>query len=249
MVILPVFALELILAIVFARLFKNKSEKVRLIPILVIGIILLVLEVFKQIIWGYGDGSGYTLYALPFHFCSLFIFIYVLTYFIRGKYQENMRIFTTVCGAMLLLIMLVYPNLIFSSGDVTNYFKEFISFHTVTFHLLASFAFMLMISLNLYTINIRRDLLTLLLGFTIFAIISASMANILKTNYASFYFMQVEPIDTIRQSLVNSIGVFGQILYDVVVWLVDVVVAYLCYFSILGIRKLTLLIIDKIKSK
>ena len=244
MVILPVFALELILSIVIGKLLKNKSEKIRLIPIGIIGAILLVLEILKQILWGFG-GERYELYAIPLHFCSLFLYVYPLTFFIKGKLQNAIRNITIVCGATLTLLMLVYPALIFSASDVTGYFKEFISFHTVTFHLLAVFGFMLMLSLNLHTTNTKEDCLSILIGFTGYSLIAGIMANVLKTNFNSFYYFQVDAIDTARQNIVNSIGGWGQLLYVIVVWLIVVAVCMMCYWLV----RLGKYIVNKISNK
>ena len=237
LLLIPAFVIELILSILIAKWLKNRSDKIKLIPILTIGIILFVLEILKQIFWGFRT-SQYDLYCLPFHFCSLFIFIYILTYFIRGKYQENMRIFSTVCGGVLFLMMLVYPALIFTNYDILHFSQIFISFHTVIFHLLSVFAFMLIICMNLYTLNIKRDLLTLTTGIGIFSIVSAIMANILKTNFASFYFSQMTIFEGVRLSIIASLGVFGQIVYDIIVFLSILMASIGSYFLIFGIRKL-----------
>ena len=244
LVILPAFAIELVLAIVLGKLLKNKSEKIRLIPIGIIGAILLVLEVLKQIIWGFG-GDSYTLYAIPLHFCSLFLYVYPLTFFIKGRLQNAIRNITIVCGATLTLLMLVYPVLIFSASDITEYFTKFISFHTVTFHLLAVFGFMLMLSLNLHQFKTKEDCLSILIGFSGYSLIAAIMANILKTNFNSFYYFQVDAIDSARQSIVNALGGRGQLLYVIVVWLIVVAVCMMCYWLV----RLGKYIVNKISNK
>ena len=69
--LLPSLIIMLILSIVLKIWLGKKDEKYRMIPFQVVTIILLILEVFKQVISAI---RGYDLYHIPLHFCSLFLF-------------------------------------------------------------------------------------------------------------------------------------------------------------------------------
>ena len=64
--VLPSISVMIVLAITIGWLLRNKSEKIRMIPIQVISVVILLLEVAKQI---YCIVTGYDLYSIPLHFC------------------------------------------------------------------------------------------------------------------------------------------------------------------------------------
>ena len=68
--VIPAFIVFIIAAFVVGKLMKNKSEKIKYIPLQVITVLLLGLEVGKQIV---SLDGGYNMYSLPFHYCSLFL--------------------------------------------------------------------------------------------------------------------------------------------------------------------------------
>ena len=70
--LLPAVAVMLALAWLLRRKLADKPFETRMIPIKVIAVILLLLEVGKQVV---SLCRGYDLYHLPFHFCSLFLFM------------------------------------------------------------------------------------------------------------------------------------------------------------------------------
>ena len=84
--VLPGLAIMAVLAVVLRKFLKEKPHHIRMIPISVIAVILVLLEIGKQ---ETSLRQGYDLYCLPFHFCSLFIFMLPLMAFYRGKYQQQ----------------------------------------------------------------------------------------------------------------------------------------------------------------
>ena len=64
-----------------------------------------------------------------------------------------------------------------------------------------------------------------------FCIVSASMAQILKTNYANYYSCNIPPLEAIRVSLQAPLGyVFTQILYVIIVSLLNFGFVLMCYY-------------------
>ena len=70
--LLPSFIIMIILGIILRIFLGKKSEKIRMIPFQICTVILLVLEVIKQV---KSFADGYDLYHIPLHFCSLFLYL------------------------------------------------------------------------------------------------------------------------------------------------------------------------------
>ena len=122
--LLPAVAVMIIAAVFIRRWLKNKEEKYRMLPIRIIAVLLVVLELGKQ---GLHLARGYDLYALPFHICSLALFMIPVMAFYRGKYVYAVRsIATAICTAISLLL-LIYPSLIYSADNVRNFFHSFLN--------------------------------------------------------------------------------------------------------------------------
>ncbi len=244
--IIPTFVVMAIVSILLGHFLKDKDERYKLIPIKIIAVIIIVLEIWKQI-ESFLDEDGYSFYRIPLHFCSLFVFFIPLFAFYKGKFCEIIRSFTTICCMMLFVFMCVYPNMIFSAGNVRDYFSFFIDFHTVTFHLLVCFAFMLILSLRLYTIETKRDMKIIIIGYSIYCVIAGIMAQVLKTNYNGFYRCNIDAIREIQESLISSIGWFGQFLFVLAMSIATIAFGYACYWLFRGIFALYNVIKNKLK--
>lgn len=234
--LIPSFIVMVLFAILLARLIGNKDEKIRMIPIQIIAVIIIVIEIIKQV---QSLVEGYDLYFIPLHFCSLFIFFIPLFAFYKGKGKEYIRSFAVIASAMMSVFLLVYPDLIYSAGNVLNMGKEFLSFHTVVFHNLVLFAFVLIIALKLYNFNAKRDIKVILIGFSIYCVVAASMAQILKTNYNNFYTCNIGPIANFVETVKDKIGyVAGQTLYVSIVIVLDMLFAFISYGALRLITKI-----------
>ena len=173
--LLPALAVMLILSWGLRLFLGKKSLEIRMIPIQVIACLLLLLEVGKQAI---SLKNGYDLYHLPFHFCSLFLFILPLMAFYRGKHRNAVNAISAAICTSLFLLMLIYPNLIYGAGNVENFFKGYFDFHTVAFHNLVMLASMLIVALQLHTPQPKGEQKAVLLFTGGFCVVSASMAQI-----------------------------------------------------------------------
>ena len=81
--LLPAVAVMILIAGILRPVLK-KDEKIRMIPIQILTCVLLVMEVGKQVL---SLVQGYDLYCLPFHFCSLFLYVMPVMSFYKGKYR------------------------------------------------------------------------------------------------------------------------------------------------------------------
>lgn len=234
--VLPSFAVMLIVAFVLGKALANKELKIRMIPLQVIACILLVLEAGKQIV---SFSRGYDLYHIPLHFCSLFIFMLPAMAFWKGKRAETVRGVTAALCCAVMLFMLVYPNLIYSPGDVTNYFSDFLAFHTVTFHGLVMFAFVLIVALRLHTPQPKGEMRAIVIFMLCYCTIAAIMAQVLKTNFNNFYRCNIPPLESLRVAVENALGyTVSQIMYVLIVIVLDILFVLLSYWIYRGVRHL-----------
>ncbi len=226
--LLPALGVMLIISAFLRLLLGNKSLKVRMIPIQIIACLLLLLEVGKQVVsWK----QGYDLYHLPFHFCSLFLLVLPLMAFYRGKYQRFTNAISAATCTSLLLLMLIYPNLIYSGGNIQNFFNHYLDFHTVAFHNLVMLASFLVIALQLHDPQPKGEPKAILLFVACFCAVSASMAQILKTNYANYYSCNIAPLEAVRVSLQDVLGYsVTQILYVLIVSALNFGFVLMCYY-------------------
>lgn len=240
--LIPATIVMIVIAIVLRLTLGKKSEQVRFIPFQIVAVALLVLEIAKQ---AHELSNGYDLYSLPFHFCSLFIFLPITMAFYRGKHDQKVRAITTMACAALFMFMMIYPDLIYGAGSIRDFSNSLMSFHTVAFHNLAMFEFILIIALNLYTPNTKRDMKVLVIFFVVYNIFEAIMANILNTNFNSMYYCAIPPIESLRLTLHGALGsFFGQTLYCLGVTVGDLLFVSLGYW----IFRLIVFIINKISS-
>ena len=240
--ILPTFLILAVVAGVAAIFFNKLNKSIRYIPLQVIAIALLVLEVIKQI--EAVDANGvYNLYSLPFHYCSLFLFLLPIHSFYHGKYSRFTDAATFGCLASLMLDMLIMPAGIYSDENIINYFTSFGHFHTVTFHNLVVFYFMLTIAFRLYEFNTKRDMAVMGVFLAIYVVIAAILSYTLKVNFHNLYQCNIAFVEEFRQSVIQAIGIFGIILYVCIMFVLTILFAYASYF----LARLVIKIVDKVR--
>jgi hypothetical protein len=182
--LLPALAAMILITILLRHFLGRKPLHVRMIPFQILAVIIVLLELGKQTL---SFQRGYDLYHIPLHFCSLFIFMLPLAAFYRGKHRK--MIWAITCGqcASVTGLMLIYPSLIYSAGNVEGFFTDFFDFHTVAFHNIVMFAFLLIVGLNLYTPGHKGENKAVLLFIVCYCAVAGTMAQILQTNFNNFY--------------------------------------------------------------
>lgn len=235
--VLPAFTAMLVFGWLMKRLLGKKSLQVRMIPLQIITGILLVIEAGKQVL---SLCRGYDLYHLPFHFCSLFIFAMPAMAFYRGKRRPQVNAVTTTLCMSVLMLMLIYPNLIYSADNIKAFFTDYFSFHTVFYHNLIMLSVILIFALKLYTPEKGQGkyIIWFMVGF---CAVSASMAHILKTNYANFYHCNIPVLEAVRLAVKAACGdVIAQLFYVLAVSVVTVLFVWMFYGLYCGIYKATI---------
>ena len=209
--LLPAMGVMLLLSILLRVLLGKKDLKIRMIPVQIIAVILLALEVGKQVV---SFSRGYDLYHIPLHFCSILLFTLPAMAFYNGKYVQQVRaVGTAICGAIFWLTA-IYPCLIYGAGNIEGFFTNYLDAHTVLFHNLAMLAFMLIVALDLHIPAAKGEHKLIIVFLTAFCVIAAVASQLLQTNYAGFYHCNVPPIEEFRLMLQPIIGYWpAQLIY------------------------------------
>lgn len=234
--LLPALAVMLLIGEVLRFFLKNKPLHIRMIPIQVLAVVLVALEIGKQVL---SLKEGYDLYYLPFHFCSMYIFALPIMAFYRGKHRQTVYAVVSALCASLFLLMLIYPNLIYSSANIREFFTNYFSFHTVAFHNVVMLAFVLIVMLGVHTPAPKGEPKAAMLVTIGFCVVSATMAQLLKTNYANYYSCNIGPLEAVRVNLQGVLG-YGvtQVLYILIVSALNILFVLGAYWAYRGFRSL-----------
>ena len=218
--LLPALAAMILITMLLRHFLGRKPLRVRMIPFQILSVVIVLLEIGKQAL---SFQRGYDLYHIPLHFCSLFIFMLPLAAFYRGRYRETVWAITCSLCASVTGLMLIYPNLIYSAGNVQGFFTDFFDFHTVAFHNIVVFAFLLILGLNLYAPGHKGENKAVLVFIVCYCAIAATMAQILQTNFNNFYRCNIAPLEAVRAAVEAAMGYApAQILYVCIVTVLDI---------------------------
>lgn len=233
--IIPSFIVFMGIAVGLSRVLKNESEFLKWLPIKIIAIILMFTEIVKQV---ESVKQGYNYYHLPFHFCSLFVFLFPLFAFYRGRYKDQIRLVTTIACSMLFLFMLVVPSTIYSESDITGFFKDYFSFHSVLFHNLVILGFFYILAVQDHKFNTKKDCKVFMIVFSLYCSIGCIMSQVLRVNFNSFYTCQIPIFEKARLFAIEKIDWVGQLIYIICLWIVILQYALMCYWLYRGCVKL-----------
>ena len=241
--LLPAIVVMVLIALVLRLTLGKKERKIRMIPFQILACLLVVLEIGKQVLSLRG---GYDLYHLPFHFCSILIFLPMLMAFYRGKHEKTISCITTAAASAVFILTAAYPDLIYSAGNVENFFHNYFDFHTVAFHNIAMQLFLLIPALELHEPEPKGEPMKNVWFILTFCVVSATMAQLLKTNFNNFYHCNIAPLESVRQAVENATGkTVAALFYVLVVTVLDVLFvqgAYWFYrllYKLLSKKKVT----------
>ena len=92
-------------------------------------------------------------------------------------------------------------------------------------------AFVLILALDLHTPVPTGEQKTVILFTVCFCAVSATMAQVLKTNFNNFYTCNIAPLETVRQMVQTAVGaVPAQALYIVIVTVLDILFVWGSYW-------------------
>lgn len=200
----------IILTIVLTLFLKNKPQKIRNIPFIVIAGAMLIMEVVKQIL---AIRSTYSYWSIPLHFCSLFMLWFSLAAFGKGKLQKIGFTLSVVSGYLFLVTFYVNPHSIIGYST-DNILASFSSFHTFTYHHLIILFTFLSITLKQFNPQFNQIKWTSL-AYTIYFIIAVAMAHALQTNYVNLLENNI--------SILQHINVtYGVVVYSLTMYIIGV---------------------------
>lgn len=218
-----------LISLLLRRFLIDKPIKIRMIPFQALSVFLVLIETGKQV---FSLIEGYQLYYLPFHYCSLFIYVLPLHSFYKGKHKDVIGDLSVAICLTVTAIMAVYPALIYSADHIKGYFSDYISFHTVTFHNIVIFELILIVALDLNTPDFKRGVKFIVPILAGFLTVSAVMAYLLKTNYANLYVSSIGPVSTAWARVREAIGfVPAQIIYVVLMICVKIASTVVVFFT------------------
>ena len=234
--LLPALILMVIVSLLLRKFLGNKSRRIRLIPFQILTCVILVLEVFKQVLSFEG---GYDLYHIPLHYCSLAIFTMPLLAFYNGKFAGTLHAITAAICSAIFLLTAIYPELIYGGQCVDGYFTNFWDFHTVTFHNVVMFAFLLIPALDLCAEPPKGAWKSVALFIVGYSAVSAPIAQLLQTNYNNFYQCNIPPLEAVRQAVQAALGATAaQIIYVLIVVVMDILFTIGAYYFARLLKKL-----------
>lgn len=236
--LVPSVIVMIIIALVLNKFIGNKPLKIRMIPFQILAVLLFISEIGKQVI---SFSRGYDLYHIPLHVCSLFIPLIPLMAFYNGRHKEAVRTITCSVTMALMMFMAIYPNLIYGSWNITNFFNDYFDFHTVFYHNVVIFEFILIIVLRLHHIGEGKHVRNMALLGVGFSAVAGTMSQILKTNYANFYTCNIGPINDFVNTIKDALGyTVGQTIYVIILGILHVLFFIGCYYLYRAIDKLNI---------
>ena len=224
--IIPTFIFSIIIAFFSYKYLSTKEEKIKYLPLKIIAIIILIMELIKQVL---SILKGYNLFHIPLHYCSLFVYILPLAAFYRGKYRNAVNIFTISCCMALSLVMLIFPHSIYSDNCIREFFIDFFSFHTITFHSLVCIYFAIMLTAMDINFDNKKDIKSVSLILATYLLIPSIVSQILETNFHGMYYCIVDLIDNMRLFLVEHLYFGGQLIYILCVMTISIGFTILSY--------------------
>ena len=224
----------IVLAIILNFTLKNKSEKIKKLPLQILALIVVVLEFGKQFYFIVLD--TYELYALPIHFCTLILVLMALSQFLPSKIAKFFKAPAFVFSIIVFALVLVHPSSMIGKAT-SNIFGNFKNFHTFTFHFTVIAYPIFSIALSNYKPRLK-DCINICCTVVFYATYAVPLAFHFKANYVNILYSFFEPLENFRLSA-------GQVAYDILLFLIGISAGCLVLIIYWSIDKLILKIKEK----
>jgi len=237
------YSLAFIVSLLIKKYYSKHEDKDRHLPLYIIGIVIIILEIGKQgrNILGYnyrnifatfrGITGKFDAYALPFHFCSFFIFWLILQ-LIFSKNQKISHIIDNMSflwSTIVVLLILVYPDMIYG-GDVESLINGEEILHTIYFHWLVILYWTIDLLLQVYEFKIN-EIYQAPLCMIFYGLLAIPAAHIFKKNYCSIYSCE-------GWSFLEGVFNKGYFIYDGLLIIIGIILSTTIYLAICGIEKI-----------
>lgn len=209
--LLPAAFVMALFALLLRRLIGKKDDRVRNLPFRIITVVLVLLEILKQI-RDLSSGT-YSFWSLPLHFSSLGLYLFPFAHFGKGRAVPFFRSAAGTVTAMSSIGTFLFPMTIFGNSAAA-YFRDFGAFHTITYHYALILYAFLFLALRIEAPERKKDLKALFLTLAAFCLVAAPAANLLGVNFTSFLSCDFPPVEAMRNFLRTALGTgIGQTLY------------------------------------
>lgn len=200
-----------IITIIVYLLTKNKSNKIKKLPLFIVSSIMLCLEVVKQIL----AISDYSYWSIPLHFCSFFLFWTLLATFSKNDNWSKMGYnMSVVFGILFLLLFYINPSTIIGSSS-ENILQSFSSFHTFVYHHLMILFVFLTFSQSQFKPKTNHAIRIFVL-YTSYAVLAIAFAHLLQVNFTNLLSSNIP----FMQAVLDN---FGIVVYTTIMYFVGLV--------------------------
>ena len=213
-------------AILLRFLLREKKHFIRRIPLQIIALIVVAIEITKQIY--YHGKPDFTFYVLPLHFCSLFQVLMPLSQFFGSKVASIFKPMTFVYSCLVTVLVLANPNALIgqSTSDILGSFHNI---HTFVFHFSVIAYFIFSIALGDYQPKFIHCI-NVTCGIIVYAAYAIPCSYHFQMNYVNILYSFFEPLEKFRLWA-------GQVWYNIVLFTAGVLGACLiCVVSSLVYR-------------
>ncbi|MCH5163947.1 MAG: YwaF family protein [Clostridiales bacterium] len=219
--VLPIALLTIVICGVILRvILKKKNEKWRKLPLGFLAVCIVLLEVSKQIY--YNIYEPFTLYVLPLHFCSTFVWLMPLAQFTKGKVNRFFKPMPFYYSLVVIFLMYAFPRVLlgYATSSVVGNFHNV---HTLLFHHAIVTYCIFSLLLGDYKPQ-KSDYVPLVTGVVFYTAYAVPIAYILNVNYVNILKSDFAPFEQLRLAA-------GQVVYNIVLFLFAVA-AILCIWIV-----------------
>lgn len=209
-----------VVAVACYFIFKEKSDKLKNIPLHIISGSLILLEVIKQIY--YISSGNYPANVIPVHFCSLIVVIIAFAQFAPRKIAKFLDVPSVIFSIILILLLLVHPSALLGKSS-SGIFLSFPNFHAFVFHALVMAYPILKLTLLRFDLKIKQSIMSLICCIVFYASYAIPLAFHLNINYMNILNSYFQPLENLRLAC-------GQVVYDIVLFLLGMGGSIMLFF-------------------
>lgn len=215
----------IILAFVLAFIFRKASMRKLKTFILVIGIVVLLLEIWK-IIFRISIGESSIMQIVPLHYCSLFIYACLLAGFGKGIIERCGMTFLAT-GGLAGITFLIVPN------SVLPYYPLWhsLTIHSLSFHFLMFLIFLLLLFNKDYKVKLKD-----FISYTLFIVPCLFIATIINIKYNENLMFLTYPAE-MPFDLLDRLHAASPTIFVVFMWIVYITMPFFGGYLLHKIKK------------
>ena len=186
-------AVILLVSVLLGVILRRCPLWARGIPTALVALAVLFLEILKQ---RWNAAGPQDPYRYPFHYCSLFVAMFLLAELLGDRMSRIFRPIATAMAFVVSVAMYACPDGIIS-GACESFGKTFQHTHTMLLHHFIVLYFLLSVMLRLYRPRLRDALLVGAVG-VLYVALALPLAYCLDENYCNLLYSVLEPLEAFR---------------------------------------------------